>query len=340
MAERFSVAIAGAGLMGHWHARYARQCGASVSGIMDCDLVAAQRLARRIPSARPYADMGEMIASCRPQVVHICTPIDSHVQLAQDAMRAGAHVLMEKPIAPNAAISRDLLATAAQSGLLLAPVHQFLFQDGFRQACKWSSGLGRILHIDADFCSAGGEGANPNRLDEIAAEILPHPLAMIERLVPGTLSKVAWHAVRTSAGEWRASGAVNGLSMAILISLHGRPTESSMRIVAERGVIDLDLFHGFATIDTVGSTRAAKIGRPFRGSAKRLGKASWNLLWRLATREFAYPGLRRLISEFYEAVHIGTNGPIGVDEIIAVCDACDFLKESILRGERRTNSAE
>lgn len=327
MAEPFPVAIAGAGLMGSWHARYAKQCGASVCGVLDRDPVAAERLAREFPGARPFTELGRLLADCRPRVVHVCTPLESHASITQAALDAAAHVLIEKPLAQTAAISRELLSRAAKSGLLLSPVHQFLFQEGFVEACAAAPRLGRILHLDITFCSAGGQHATDGGLDQIAGEILSHPLALIERLVPGTLVAMRWHTDRTLAGEWRIAGATHHLTASVLVSLQGRPTECSFRILTDGGVIDLDLFHGFATIDTAPVSKGAKIGRPFRVSANRMARAGSNLARRLVTREFAYPGLRKLIAEFYAAVRTSSAAPVGESEIVSVALARDHLIE-------------
>jgi predicted dehydrogenase len=339
MPEKFPVAIAGAGLMGAWHARYAQQCGASVYGVMDNDRSAAERLAAKCSGARAFTEINGLLECCHPRVVHICTPIESHVSLAEAAFNGAAHVLMEKPLTHNAAVSRDLLSSAAARGLLLTPVHQFLFQRGFLAACTVAPTLGRILHVDATFCSAGGERVAGSNLDEIAADILPHPLALIERLVPGALAAIQWHAVRTLAGEWRATGAGHDLSASILVSLQGRPTECSLRIVTDGGVIQVDLFHGFATVDTAPASKAAKIGRPFRISTTQIGQAGWNLARRLIAREFAYPGLRRLISEFYAAVRDHSTAPISADEIMAVAVAREDLIKSIAHSEMQQGPA-
>lgn len=46
-----------------------------------------------------YPSVAELLECARPDVVHITTPHDQHVQVALDCLAAGAHVLMEKPIA-------------------------------------------------------------------------------------------------------------------------------------------------------------------------------------------------------------------------------------------------
>jgi predicted dehydrogenase len=328
MAEALSIAIAGAGLMGRWHAQYARHCGVRVAGILDRNAGAAEQLAAKFPGALAWTDLNDLLKHSRFDAIHVCTPVESHARIAEEALAAGGNVLLEKPLAPDAATVRDLLSQADRRGLMLAPTHQFLFQRGFLLAQKALPGMGRVLHLDATFCSAGGGIVGPDRLDEIAAEILPHPLSLMERLLPGRLEATNWSVFRTSEGEWRISGANSAVSISILISLQGRPTEASFRILTDGGSIDLDLFHGFATIDTATVSRSTKAAKPFRTAAGRFIAAGTNLMRRLATREFAYPGLRTLISVFYDAIRRGGPSPVTACETLAVAVARDALLES------------
>ena len=100
-------------------------------------------------------------------------------------------------------------------------------------------------------------------------------------------------------------------------------------------MVELDLFHGFATIDTAAVSRKAKIARPFRRSAIQFAAAGRNLARRFVTREFAYPGLRTLISEFYAAVRGAGPPPITAEEILAVAAARDSVVQALALQQER-----
>ena len=53
-----------------------------------------------------FTDHRELLATVRPQVVHICTPHDQHVPVAIDSLDAGVAVLVEKPVAHT--VTNDL----------------------------------------------------------------------------------------------------------------------------------------------------------------------------------------------------------------------------------------
>ena len=92
--------------------------------------------------------------------------------------------------------------------------------------------------------------------------------------------------------------------------------------------MELDLFHGFATVDTAAVSRSAKAARPFRLALGQFMGAGTNLMRRFVTREFAYPGLRTLISEFYDAARRSGPSPISPRETVAVAVARDAVLQA------------
>jgi predicted dehydrogenase len=80
-----------------------------------CDLQRerAEALAAHAGIPRVYADYRELLADPDVQLVDICTPTHTHVQLSRDAIAAGKHVLCEKPLAERTA---DAFAAAAAAG--------------------------------------------------------------------------------------------------------------------------------------------------------------------------------------------------------------------------------
>ena len=70
---QLKVAIIGAGLMGHWHAHYAKQIGSEITAVIDLDAVAAGTLANRY-GGQVYSSLEEALQYTSFEVVHICTP--------------------------------------------------------------------------------------------------------------------------------------------------------------------------------------------------------------------------------------------------------------------------
>src|SRR5262245_41728126 len=140
-------------------------------------------------------------------------------------MAASRHVLVEKPLAATARETERLVRLAEDAGVLICPVHQFVFQDGVRRAVRWLRAIGDVVHIEVTFCSAGGSGRATARLDEIAAEILPHPLSLAQLFAPSLFARDAWEVRRPAPGELRvAIGGGSGATASILVSMRARPT--------------------------------------------------------------------------------------------------------------------
>lgn len=320
---RLRAAIIGSGLMGRWHGVAVRHAGGLVTAVFDVDSGRAADLATRLRA--PVAESLERaIEAC--DVVHVCTPMDTHVPIVTRALAQGRSVLCEKPVTDGPDAIRALLAEAERRRVLLVPTHQFLFQRAVVRAQWILPALGEILHLDTIACTAGAAGFAPGRADRVALDILPHPLSLIERLIPGSLANTEWRVVGRAPGEIRAAAAVGGTSLGILVSCAGRPPINQLRIVLEKGTVVVDLFHGFLTVDRGRPSRWQKIGQPFTASARMFGAAAVNLAGRVINRELAYPGLRELVRAFYTAISGDGPSPIPAVETIAVADACDRIR--------------
>src|SRR5262249_15202020 len=135
--------------------------------------------------------------------------------------------------------------------------------------------------IEIRICSAGGVGRRERDLDEIAGEILPHPLSVLRKLWPKADWKPEhWSVNHPRPGEAMISGNYAGALFSMLISMHARPTCFEMTICSSRETLQLDFFHGFGVRYDGRVSRGRKILRPFSAAVKLLGAASVNLLSR------------------------------------------------------------
>jgi predicted dehydrogenase len=318
------AAIVGAGLMGRWHADAVVRLGHTVAAVVDRDSARAAALASRHRGCQVAAAVE---AAPPVDVVHVCTPQGTHVDLARASIARGAHVIVEKPLADTVAETEALLTLAQSRGRLMVPVHQFLFQRGVRQAQRALPGLGALLHVDFVACTAGALHLDAAGHDRVAFEIMPHPLSLIARLVSAKLVDAEWQVRHARPGELRVHGSLADTTMGILISTGGRPTTNALRLIGARGTIHIDLYHGYATLTRGRTTRIGKALQPFVVTTATLASAATNLARRLATREPAYPGLRRLIGLFYGAAESGGAAPVSAEECLSVARACDEIRE-------------
>jgi predicted dehydrogenase len=328
---KIRAGIVGAGLMGLWHAHAIEKVGGEVVGFADFDIEKAERLAAKYTNAKAFSDVKKMLGGQALDVLHVCSPTGSHEAIAEMAIKAGVHLLIEKPLASTADKTSGLYDLAAQYNTQICPVHQFVFQDGVAKAKKNLSKIGRLVHLEANICSAGGAGLKPEQLDQIATDIVPHPLSLIQKFLEIDISEIEWNSLRPASGELRMTGQTGETSLAIFISMAARPTSNSFHLLGTDGAIHLDLFHGYSIFEPGRTSKIRKILHPFDLALRIFSAATFNLGRRTWRREPAYPGLRQLIQEFYSSIKSGSEPPITPLQAIAVAEIRDLLMNQVLK---------
>jgi UDP-N-acetyl-2-amino-2-deoxyglucuronate dehydrogenase len=124
MTEKIRIAIIGTGKVSHLHAR-------ALAALDEADFVAVcSRRAERAAAfaqqyaVQPYTDIATMIRNARVQAVVVCTPHPAHATPAIQAARAGAHVLVEKPLAADLRDCDAIIAAARAARVQLGVVSQ------------------------------------------------------------------------------------------------------------------------------------------------------------------------------------------------------------------------
>jgi predicted dehydrogenase len=120
MPARLRVGLVGAGHFGRYHAlKIVASPRATLAGIHDHNPSHAAALARE--TGAPTFSLPDLIAASEALIVAV--PADAHHTIASQALRAGRHVLVEKPIATTLADADDLAALAGRSGSILQVGH-------------------------------------------------------------------------------------------------------------------------------------------------------------------------------------------------------------------------
>jgi predicted dehydrogenase len=148
------LAVIGTGGMARTHARNFQE-------IPGCKLVAAADIDRgrvesfcaefRIPAA--YTDAGELLSGSACDAVTIVAPDAAHTPLALQALRAGKHVLCEKPLALNYADARRMAAAAKRSGrinMVNFSYRNWSCLEGVAEAVR-SGEIGAIRHVEGSY---------------------------------------------------------------------------------------------------------------------------------------------------------------------------------------------
>ncbi|MBP1910311.1 UDP-N-acetylglucosamine 3-dehydrogenase [Methanolobus bombayensis] len=116
------VGVIGAGAMGKNHIRiYSEMPDVELAGISDIDKDLVESLAQQYDT-KAFTDYKEMLASGM-DAVSIVVPTKMHRQVAIDAIEAGAHVLVEKPIADTVENANDIIDKAKENERLVMVGH-------------------------------------------------------------------------------------------------------------------------------------------------------------------------------------------------------------------------
>ena len=103
----------------------------------------ATETAKRFAIPRAYGDLSQMLGKEKLDFVDICSPPQTHFQLSMQAMEAGLHVLVEKPMALSVSEADEMVSTSQRSKVKLCVVHNFLFTP-IAQKTRFLVGSGAI----------------------------------------------------------------------------------------------------------------------------------------------------------------------------------------------------
>jgi predicted dehydrogenase len=127
------IMVAGGGAFGKEHLKTLVAIGGLTLAVAEMRPPELARLSEMFPLADGDADSMALLERFVPDGVVIATPAEAHAPLAVAALERGVPVLVEKPVAPDAATMRELCAVASRSSAFLQPGHILRFSTGHRR---------------------------------------------------------------------------------------------------------------------------------------------------------------------------------------------------------------
>lgn len=205
-----TMAVVGCGYWGPNLIRnIAEHPGATLRAICDHSPERMARLARRYPTARATTQYADLLADPALAAIAIATPVHTHYALARQALEAGKHVLVEKPMCMTVAECMDLIALADERRLTLMVDHTFVYHGAVRRMKRLidDGDLGEILYFDSVRVNLGLFQSDIN----VVWDLAPHDLSIMDSLLGQTPHTL--HA----AGACHAG---NGLEDVAYLTLH------------------------------------------------------------------------------------------------------------------------
>lgn len=163
-----NVGVIGVGAMGYNHARvYYMIEEANLKAVSDVTQRTLSKVSKKY-KCEGYLDYKEILEDEEIEVVSICVPTTHHYNVVMDAIEAGKHILVEKPIAFTLKEAEEMVKAAHEKGVILATGHVERFNPAVQKAKE-------LLENDVigDIVSASAKrvGPFPPRIKDVGVSI-------------------------------------------------------------------------------------------------------------------------------------------------------------------------
>ena len=170
---------------GYWGPNLVRNFSSQKDGKVI--VLAEARVERHVQIAKIYPDIlictnsSDLINNVEIDAVVIATPVFSHYSLAKEALLAGKHVLLEKPMTSSVDESKELIDIAKSKNLVLMVDHTFLYTGAVQKMKELidQKQLGKLHYFDSTRINLGLFQPDVNVLWDLA----PHDISILNYLV-------------------------------------------------------------------------------------------------------------------------------------------------------------
>lgn len=347
------IAIVGCGKIADDHAEtLGFMDDAEVVACCDLTYLMAEQLATRFNIDGVYDDADAMLAEVRPDVVHITTPPQSHLQLGVAAMEAGAHVWIEKPLAMDGSEARELVRVATATGRKLTVGHSYWLDTPALDLRKLvaEGRIGEVVHVESwygySLDGAYGKaimGSPDNWVHHLPGGLfqnnVDHLFNKVLEFLPSddlVVQATAFRRHNRTYGDRRDElldelrvflADPSGPTAYATFSSAAAPRGHWVTVYGTEGSATADF--NLRTVEVAaGVSLPTNLGRllPSVGKVAAAAKQAATNAGRFATAEFHYfAGFRRLIEAFYASIASDGPEPIPLTDMIRMADLQDRI---------------
>ncbi|MEM2293536.1 MAG: Gfo/Idh/MocA family oxidoreductase [Nitrososphaerota archaeon] len=213
--KKVSVGLVGCGAVAHMHAQaFEKIRQAEIKAVVDKDERRAEQFAAKYKINKWYHTLSAMLEAEDIQVVNVLTNPQSHAELAIEAMNAGKHVLVEKPMCVTLKEAEAMVIASERNNVKLFPIEQVVFTPAVQRVLKFiASGKGgEITNIHTymsvfTLISQMMKGGLPKWIYSlpggIYGELIPHALYTTLILLSERVEKVHVSYLNEEREEWK-----------------------------------------------------------------------------------------------------------------------------------------
>jgi predicted dehydrogenase len=350
------IAIVGCGKIADAHVEEVRKISSvQLCAVCDLEPLMAEQLAVRYAVPRWYSDVASMLDVERPDVLHITTPPQSHLSLTRQAVAAGCHVFLEKPVAPHHCDAQAIVAMAIAAGRKLTVNYWPRFEAPALELLRLyeTGALGAPVHLESYLSyDLAGEFGMALRRDpghwvhrlpgKLFQNVMDHVLNKITPFLDDDqpfIQAVAWRR-ESGAGETGPDQLLDELRVLIrgaqtsacaTFSAHARPVGQTLRVYGTRNTAYADFMARTVVLER-GQRFPSALGRlfpPFLVAKDYLRQGLKNVNSFSHARFHFFDGMRRLLSEFYLSIQNDSPPPIAYAEILRVSAMMEKIFEQV-----------
>jgi len=183
---------------------FAEGPGTQVLGVSDFRQDRLDLAERRYPGIKTTRDPQDLISDPEIDAIAISTPVSTHFELALQALEAGKHVLVEKPMTRTSEEGARLIEEAYRRRLVLMVDHTFVYTGAVRKIRELmdTGALGEIYYYDSTRVNLGLFQQDVDVIWDLAV----HDLSIMEYILPGRPKEVS------ATGTGHVNGAAENIA--------------------------------------------------------------------------------------------------------------------------------
>ncbi|MDB5289193.1 MAG: oxidoreductase domain protein [Phycisphaerales bacterium] len=316
----------------------------TLAAVCDLSPSLAKYAVARFGAQQAFIDSSQMLADARPDVVHVLTPPHTHAKLVTDALTSGAHVIVEKPVAPSNREFRDLWSLAQSHGRRIVEDHNYRFNEPVLAIEKLvaEGELGDVREVEVRM-ALGVRKPGGRYMDEN----LPHPS---HRMPAGVIHEFITHLCYLAlrflpsfdrvAAAWSKHGddalfkhddldalVIGGpVHARIRFTSHASPDCFGVTVRGTRGWAETDLFqpHLRVVVPRKGGQQLSPLVNHWVNGAGMM-RASLSGFRNKVLQKTPYEGLRTFLDRTYTALRAGGEPPVTYEDMDRASRLVDAL---------------
>ena len=347
------VALIGCGIIARSHMQFlSDMSNVQVIAACDPDLETARKLTQEWGIPAVYESAEVMLEKERPDAAHILAPPHMNMSLAIIAIKAGCHVLIEKPMALDCIEAETIIQAASVRGVKVCVDYNYVFDAGMLNARRLiaSGALGKVIWVDSYY----GFDLGNNRTNRLMApggernwtfklpgglfqNLITHPLSVALDIL-GEPTKSQSHArffrilPHQPMDELRILLETPEAGGLVTVSLAASPKFHTLTIYGTKGSLMIDFAHKLFVPQIHKAHIPKSLSRLLMNMAwgMKVVRGTLRMGWKIGRKKWIhYDGMKTLIREFYSAIQEDRPSPVSPQELIRLMRVMDTTWEQI-----------